>query len=161
MPQAFPPLGAEYERFLYAVVCDEPNGAALTMVSAIARSGADPWREAARIAKLPKAAAFEALARLIPDAGDADKTAIANRLLALLPTRRQDAFRDTPFQDAAFQHASAPAAKMPVAVQKPLVLTVVVLMLGLIMALYFKTPHQTGAEPQTQPTPPQADRADP
>jgi hypothetical protein len=156
LPQAFPPLGQEYERFLYAVVCDEPNGAALTMVSAIARSGADPWREAARIAKLPKAAAFEALATLIPDSGDADKAVIANRLLALLPTKRQE----TPFRDAPFQSASGPAAKTTVIAQSPLVLIVVVLMLGLITALYFKTPHQE--LPQTQTTaPPMVDKAAP
>ena len=156
MPQAFPSLGPEYERFLYAVVCEEPNGAALTMVSAIARSGADPWREAARIAKLPKAAAFEALTRLIPDRGDADKTVIANRLFALLPTKRQD----MPLHDAPFQTAGVPAAKTAVAVQKPLVLTVIVLVIGLIVALYSKTPHPTGSEPQDKPMPPQADKAD-
>jgi hypothetical protein len=151
LPQAFPPLGQEYERFLYAVVCDEPNGATLTMVSAIARSGADPWREAARIAKLPKAAAFEALARLIPDRGDADKTAIANRLLALLPTKRHE----PAFNVAAFQNAGAPARTTGGAVKIPLVLTVVILMLGLIMALYFKTP-QADSGPQIHPTPPAA-----
>jgi hypothetical protein len=157
LPQAFPPLGAEYERFLYAVVCEEPNGAVLTMVSAIARSGADPWREAARIAKLPKAAAFEALGRLIPDRGDADKTAIANRLFALLPTRRLD----KPF-DGPLQPASASAAKTVVAVQNPLVLIVVVLILAVITGLYFKTQHQSGVDSQTTPmAPPMADKSAP
>jgi hypothetical protein len=160
LPQAFPPLGPEYERFLYAVVCDEANGSTLTMVSAIARSGDDPWREAARIAKLPKAAAFEALARLIPDRGDAEKTAIANRLFALLPTKRQD---HPSFHVAPSQNAGAATMKTTVAAgQNPLVLIVVVLMLGLFTALYFKVPHQLGADPQTQPTaPPAADKAEP
>jgi hypothetical protein len=90
MSQAFPPLGQEYEPFLYAVVCDEGNGMPLTMVSAIARSGADPWKEAARIAKLPKAVALEALARIIPDRGGADGVDIANRLLLLLPSAREE-----------------------------------------------------------------------
>ena len=93
MPQAFPPLGQEYEPFLYAVVCDEGNGMPLTMVSAIARSGADPWKEAARLAKLPKAVALEALARVIPDHGVADGEAIANRLLSLLPSARDEIMR--------------------------------------------------------------------
>jgi hypothetical protein len=159
LPQAFPPLGPEYDRFLYAVVCDEANGSTLTMVSAIARAGDDPWREAARIAKLPKPAAFEALARLIPDRGDAEKTAIANRLFALLPTKRQE----PPFHVASSQNGAAATMKTTAAVgQNPLVLIVVVLMLGLFTALYFKVPHQVGAEPQTQPTaPPAADKAEP
>lgn len=90
MAQAFPPLGQEFEPFLYAVVCDEGNGMPLTVVSAIARSGADPWKEAARIAKLPKAVALEALARVIPIRGDADGAATADRLLSLLPSARDE-----------------------------------------------------------------------
>ena len=88
MPQAFPPLGEEFEPFLFAVVCDETNGMALTMNSAIARSGADPWTEAARLAKLPKAAALDALAKIIPNRDGAEKSETMARLLALLPSQR-------------------------------------------------------------------------
>jgi hypothetical protein len=88
VPQAFPPLGEEYEPFLFAEVCDETNGMALTMNSAIARSGADPWAEAARLAKLPKAAALDALAKIIPNRDGAEKSATMTRLLALLPAQR-------------------------------------------------------------------------
>ena len=88
MSQAFPPLGEEFEPFLFAVVCDETNGMALTMNSAIARSGADPWTEAARLAKLPKAAALDALAKIIPNRDGAEKSATMARLLALLPSQR-------------------------------------------------------------------------
>jgi hypothetical protein len=62
---AFPPLSPEYDAFLYAIVCREKNGMYLTMASVIARSGADPWKEAARISKLQKEAALGVLARLI------------------------------------------------------------------------------------------------
>lgn len=70
--QAFPPLGQECEPFLYAIVCNEENGMPLTVVSAIARSGADPWKEAARIAKMPKVVALDALAGMIPERGESD-----------------------------------------------------------------------------------------
>ena len=88
MSQAFTPLGQEFEPFLFAIVCDEGNGMPLTTLSAIARSGVDPWKEAARIANLPRAAALDVLARMIPEGSGADSAAIASRLFALLPVAR-------------------------------------------------------------------------
>jgi hypothetical protein len=89
---AFPPLNPEYDAFLYAVVCREENGMQLTTASAIARSGADPWKEAARLSRLPKDAAIQALTRLMPDQACADKDSpdaqiTADRLFSLLPKR--------------------------------------------------------------------------
>ncbi|WP_020176252.1 hypothetical protein [Methyloferula stellata] len=66
----------------------------LTIASAIARSGADPWKEAARISKLPKDVAIQVLTRLMPDqTGDSDQMAndarvMADRLFSLLPKRK-------------------------------------------------------------------------
>jgi hypothetical protein len=145
---AFPPLGPEYEAFLYAVVCDEPNGAPLTVVSAIARSGADPWQEAARIAGLPKAGAFEALARLIPVRGEAENAAIAKRLFALLPASREN---------MNFRLVGSLAKKGPLA-RNPLVPVIVALMLGLALVSFFKAAARSRAGPQNAPV---ADRADP
>ena len=92
MPVAFPPLGPEYDHFLYAVVCREANGMQLTMASAIARSGADPWQEAARVSRMPKDAALRVLARFIPersghDAASPTDPMSAEVLFALLPVR--------------------------------------------------------------------------
>ena len=132
-PLAFPPLGPEYEAFLYAVVCDEENGMPLTMISAIARSGSEPWAEAARIARLPKKHAVEALARLIPDRGG-DNAAIADRFLALLPT-----------------FAAAKSIALPRAIQNaprwsPLIPLVIALLIGLALASAFKQPPLPDAE---------------
>ena len=92
MPAAIPPLSPEYDPFLYAVVCHETNGMQLTMASAIARSGADPWQEAALIAKMPRDVALGVLARFIPKPADLDPGTPADRmpaeaLFALLPVR--------------------------------------------------------------------------
>jgi hypothetical protein len=91
MSVAFPPLYPEYDEFLYAIVRSETNGMQLTMASAIARSGADPWKEAARISRLPKHAALGALAGLVPDLpaehDAADSQLTAGRLFSLLPKR--------------------------------------------------------------------------
>ncbi len=91
MASAFPPLNPEYDAFLYAVVCHEKNGMLLTTASAIARSGADPWKEAARLSRMPKEAAIQALTRLMPDQTCVDKESdaqvTADRLFSLLPKR--------------------------------------------------------------------------
>ena len=78
--------------FLFSVIGSERNGSDISVVSMLARTGADPWREAGRLAALPKQAAKEWLAQLIangpsstwalPEARD-----IAARLIALLPAR--------------------------------------------------------------------------
>ncbi len=87
---AFPALDTRYDEFLYAIIGRERNGMELTMASAIARSGADPWQEAARIASLPKEMALQILARLLPaqlDAADpvANGQTTMERLFSLLP----------------------------------------------------------------------------
>ncbi|MGO9389594.1 hypothetical protein [Rhodoblastus sp.] len=148
MPQAFPSLGPEYEPFLYAVVCDEGNGTSLTMVSAIARTGADPWKEAARIAKLPKAAALEDLARMIPDGGGADRSAIADRLFALLPDTRAN--RNIPFV----------GSTSAVPLRNRLIPAVIVLLIALaLVSIFRKTPAiDYGQQPASSA--PAADKAD-
>jgi hypothetical protein len=62
----------------------------LSVVSALGRLGVDPWREAARLAGLPAAAAADALAALIaPVPGEAvervDLAGRATQLIGLLP----------------------------------------------------------------------------
>lgn len=137
---AFPPLGPEYEPFLYAIVCDEANGEPLTVVSAIARSGADPWQEAARIARLPKAGAFEALTRLIPVRGEAENSAIAKRLFSLLPASHENV-----------NFGLGSLTKQGPAARNPLVTVIVALMLGLALVSFFKAATRSGAGPQQAP----------
>ncbi len=78
--------------FLFADVGKESNGSTLTMLSVLARLGEDPWVEAARWARLPKAAAVECLVTtiagfpLVPET-DSDPRAVAARLVLLLPAQ--------------------------------------------------------------------------
>ena len=81
---------ARLENFLFAEIGTGESGATLTMISALARCGSDPWVEAARLSALPRAAAAEALSLLLgkmPSAwcGVSDHLATATRLLNLLP----------------------------------------------------------------------------
>ena len=52
----------EFDAFLSAPVGEDADGVGLTVMSALARIGLDPWSEAARLSDLPHAAAVEALA---------------------------------------------------------------------------------------------------
>ncbi len=83
---------SDLNNFLFADVGMEANGMALSVVSIFARQGSDPWQEAGRLARLPKAAAIDILARMIAGMPESpwtlpDATAIAARLTGLLPTR--------------------------------------------------------------------------
>ncbi|MPY72255.1 MAG: hypothetical protein GEU92_19535 [Alphaproteobacteria bacterium] len=83
---------SEFNDFLFAFVGEEKSGIQLTVLSALARLGLDPWQEAARLSKLSSKAATSALAAAIaalPE-GDwkvSDSPSIAGRLVTRLPTQ--------------------------------------------------------------------------
>jgi len=79
------------EQFVYAEVAPEPNGMPLSVLSALARRGLDPWQEASRLAELPGPAAVDRLAHTLVGlplmrSSLNDATAIAARLVTLLPS---------------------------------------------------------------------------
>ncbi len=76
--------------FLYAPVGNDANDMTLSLISVFARRGDDPWREAGRLAGLPKSEAIESLARIIAGMPNSiwplqAAMTIAARLIALLP----------------------------------------------------------------------------
>jgi hypothetical protein len=83
---------SKFNEFLFSVVGTEKSGMQLTVISALARLGFDPWQEAARLAELPKESATRALMGKIatlPE-GDwkvSDSQSIAIRLIDCLPRR--------------------------------------------------------------------------
>jgi hypothetical protein len=84
------------DEFLFAPVGTEPNGLTLSLLSVFARRGDDPWKEAGKLVGLPKGVAIESVALTILRMPRSvwtllDATAIATRLVALLPTRLGDA----------------------------------------------------------------------
>jgi hypothetical protein len=93
---AFALKNSDLNAFLFADVGTELNGSALTILSVLARLGLDPWSEAARWAKMPKAAAIDCLAQSIekmplsPQAL-AETFATASSLVKLLPAQAQAA----------------------------------------------------------------------
>jgi hypothetical protein len=85
-------LGAAFNAFLFATVCEERNEMPLSVVSVLARLDLDPWAEAAELARMPRDSAARRLSSLLdgvvkdPPAESACET-IATRLVALLPTQ--------------------------------------------------------------------------
>lgn len=79
-----------YNAFLFANVGEERIGVPLTVLSALARLGFDPWQEAARLADLPRETAarvFAVTIAMLP-VGDwkaSDVEAISARLVSALP----------------------------------------------------------------------------
>jgi hypothetical protein len=93
LPPAFSLLRSEFNEFLFAPIGEEGNDTLLTVLSALARLGLDPWQESARLALLSREKATQSLASMIANLpngrwAQADVGAIAARLIALLPTKR-------------------------------------------------------------------------
>jgi hypothetical protein len=96
-PDVFALTNTGLDAFLRSDVGTELNGSTLTILSALARSGFDPWAEAARWSRLPRAATIDRLAGLIAQMplcpvslGEARGT--ATRLTGLLPGQPQTRF---------------------------------------------------------------------
>ncbi len=87
-----PTLPSEYNDFLYAPVGEDKNGAFLTVLSVLARQNVDPWEEAADLSRLPRGRAMQKLISMITASSGrpsttAELTAVADRVIALLPGR--------------------------------------------------------------------------
>ena len=83
-------LPTAVDTFLFAEVGIEPSGMPLTVLSALARLGLDPWDEAERLSNLRDPDAVGELARSLAATTGAplsDPAGCARRLVALLPGR--------------------------------------------------------------------------
>ncbi len=76
------PANEALDPFLLEAVGVEENGMAVSVLSAFARLGLDPWVEAGRLAALPKKAAVAAISHHLALTGDSP---VAARLAELLP----------------------------------------------------------------------------
>jgi len=82
-------LPTDFDAFLRAPIGEGKNGILLSVLSAFARLGIDPWEEAARLRELPRPTAVVRLASLITALPDEpsiqrDSSIHAVRLMALL-----------------------------------------------------------------------------
>ena len=84
---------SEFNEFLFAYVGEEKSGSYLTVLSALARLGIDPWEEAARLSQMSEESATTSLTATIAGLPEgnwkaSDSRSIASRLLSFLPRRR-------------------------------------------------------------------------
>ncbi len=80
-----------FDAFLFAPVGEDRNGMLVSVLSALARLGVDPWAEAAALSDLPEVAALDRLDAMLVTLGDVpsvrpDHRNIVVRLIALLPS---------------------------------------------------------------------------
>jgi len=81
---------SDLQEFLLTPIWDEKNGLPLSILSALARLGMDPWGEAARLADMPRAAAASTLATILArlprnDPGLPDYAGLSQHLVQFLP----------------------------------------------------------------------------
>lgn len=84
-------MDPEFNEFLFAPIGEQENGMTVSVFSALARLGLDPWREAKRLSDLPMDGAIGALGDAIARVADLqwtkiDTARIAARLVQLLPS---------------------------------------------------------------------------
>ena len=89
-PSVLTPHPPEFERFLYAAVGEDRNGYVVTVLSALARLGLDPWTETAELARLGREAARLRLGKSLSRLRDVpalltDHGTVARDLSLLLP----------------------------------------------------------------------------
>jgi hypothetical protein len=138
-PDAFALKNSGLNGFLFADVGAELNGSGLTILSVLARLEQDPWAEAARWAKLPKANAIDCLAESIarmplsPQAL-ADARTTASRLILLLPSQTGRLGQS--------EHAATGTASMRVASWLPIALLCCAIAFGILVDMLM-TPKST------------------
>ena len=82
-------LTCQFDDFLYAHVDEGSDTTPLSVLSMLARLDLDPWEEAAKLARLPRAAAAKRLVDFIAATSGAPHNAktVSDQLLKLLPSR--------------------------------------------------------------------------
>jgi hypothetical protein len=157
-PADYNTLGSEFNEFLYAPIAEESNGMALSVLSALARLGLDPWEQAAQWARLPGETATRNLASLIAalPAGPAarpDPGPLAARLIALLPRRNE---RMSSAKSSAGSPAAAPANPQSRSVAYMVVYLVLTIFLLCSQWIFGARPGITAAHTPTTTSGPQA-----
>jgi hypothetical protein len=82
------PMHPDLDAFLYARMGEDASGMGVSVISAIARAGIDPWKEATRLAGMSPGAASQVLVpmiTLLSAVAPGDAQARADRLVGLLP----------------------------------------------------------------------------
>jgi hypothetical protein len=108
-------LRTDLNDFLFTSIAADSTGMHLTMLSALARKGVDPWVEAAGLAALSREDATQKLVLMLagvpngPSPGD-DTASLAARLVAHLHSSPKPWLKPTPSPEAGARGAEPPLA---------------------------------------------------
>jgi hypothetical protein len=106
-------LRTDLNDFLFTPIASDSNGMHLTMLSALARAGVDPWAEAASLASLSRESATEKLVLMLagvpngPPPGE-DTASLAARLVAQLHASPKPSLKPMPASKAGTQGGEVP-----------------------------------------------------
>ena len=134
-------LRSDLNDFLFTPIADDSNGMHLTMLSALARSGVDPWEEAAGLRALSRDDATDRLLRLLadvpngPSPGDPAAT-LAARLVEQLHSAPKAPPR--PISSASAANGADPPPLSFSALPKPVKVTIYLLTVLLLMIVGFR-----------------------
>ena len=148
---AFELQHSELNGFLFADIGVDAVGMDLSVLSALAREGIDPWQEAARLARLPWMVAVDELAQLIAAMPDSTwplpvARVLATRLVRLLPRRDGQPSLLAQERDAVNQSAPPPSFGRT---WLPVILLGIAVLLGCLVSFGRIGPGLTGL---TQPS---------
>lgn len=134
-------LRSDLNDFLFTPIADDSNGMHLTMLSALARSGVDPWEEAAGLRALSRVDATERLVLLLadvpngPSPGDPAAT-LAARLVDQLHAAPKA--RPRPTSPASAANGADPPPLSFATLPKPVKLTIYLLGVLLLMIIGYR-----------------------
>lgn len=129
------PDGTGLDPFLQAVIGQDSRGEDVTVLSALARQGLDPWAEGTALVQLGHDAAFgriDSRLGLVNDVAAlaADRAAVARRLLGLLPRARA-----APVAAAVQGAVQGAVARTPL--RHPGLILAIVILVAFIIPLFF------------------------
>lgn len=125
------PDGNGLHPFLHEVIGRDSQGADVTMLSALARQGVDPWSEGVELSRMGHEAALKRIdsrLRLVSDVETVthDRAAVTNRMAGLLPTARITPVT-SPVKDA--------VARTPL--RNPGLIIAIIILIAFIIPLFF------------------------
>jgi hypothetical protein len=144
-------LRTDLNDFLFTAIAEDGSGMHLTMLSALARSGVDPWAEAAGLASLSRENATQKLVQMLagipngPSPGD-ETTTLAARLVAHLHSSPPSRLKPIP-SIAAVARGDGPPLLSLLALPKPVRLAIYSVVALILMALGYRA--LSGGEPAT------------
>jgi hypothetical protein len=140
-------LRTDLNEFLFTPIANDGNGLHLTMLSALARSGVDPWDEAARLAALSRESATQKVVLMLagvpngPSPGD-QTASLAARLVAQLHSSPIPRLKPVPSGGAISRSDELPLlsfSTLPARVRRAIYVVATLILMTIAYRTFFST----------------------